>query len=67
MTVDYGEVIIGGNDHLLPVESENLDCWRGTNRCARNKIQFRDYRKFSAESTIVTTDSTIDYRLEQPQ
>ena len=67
MTVDYGEVIIGGNDHLLPVESENLGCWRGTNRCARNKIQFRDYRKFSAESTIVTTDSTIDYRLEQPQ
>ena len=61
MTVDYGEVVIGGNEHLLPLESENLGCWRGTNRCARNKIQFRDYRKFSAESTIVTTDSTIDY------
>ena len=61
MTVDYGELIIGGNEHLLPIESENLGCWRGTNRCARNKVQFRDYRKFSAESTIVTTDSTIDY------
>ena len=61
MTVDYGEVVIGGNEHLLPLESENLGCWRGTNRCARNKIQFRDYRKFGAESTIVTTDSTIDY------
>ena len=61
MTVDYGDVVIGGNEHLLPLESENLGCWRGTNRCARNKIQFRDYRKFSAESTIVTTDSSIDH------
>ena len=60
-TVDYDEVSIGGNEHLLPIESENLGCWRGTNRCARNKVQFRDYRKFSTESTVVTTDSTIDY------
>ncbi len=62
MTVNYGDVVMGGNQNLLPLESENLGCWRGTNRCARNKIQFRDYRKFSAESTIVTTDSTIDYQ-----
>ena len=59
--VDYNEVTIGGNEHLLPIESENLGCRRGTNRCARNKVQFRDYRKFSAESTVVTMDSTIGY------
>ena len=61
MTVDYGYVRISGREYLLPVESENLACWRGTNQCARNKIQFRNYRKFSAESTIVTTDSTITF------
>ena len=61
MTVDYGYVRISGREYLLPVESESLACWRGTNQCARNKIQFRNYRKFSAESTIVTTDSTITF------
>ena len=64
MTVDYKRIRISGGEYLLPVESENLGCWRGTGRCARNKIEFRNYRKFSAESTIVTTDSSIDYEGE---
>ena len=64
MTVDYNRIRISGGEYLLPVESENLGCWRGTGRCARNKIEFRNYRKFSAESTIVTTDSSIDYEGE---
>ena len=61
MTVDYNRIRIAGGEYLLPVESENLGCWRGTGRCARNKIEFRNYRRFSAESSIVTTDSSIDY------
>ena len=61
MTVDYNRIRITGGEYLLPVASENLGCWRGTGRCARNKIEFRNYRRFSAESSIVTTDSSIDY------
>ena len=65
MTVDYGFVRIGGEEYLLPVESENLACWRGSNNCSRNKIEFRNYRKFGAESTIVTTDSEITFDGEE--
>ena len=65
MTVDYGFVRIGGEEYLLPVASENLACWRGSNNCSRNKIEFRNYRKFGAESTIVTTDSDITFDGEE--
>ncbi len=65
MTVDYGFVRIGGEEYLLPVASENLACWRGSNNCSRNKIEFRNYRKFGAESTIVTTDSEITFDGEE--
>ena len=41
---------------LLPVDAEVLSCMRGTNMCARNKIEFRNYRKFGAESSV-TFDS----------
>ncbi len=41
---------------LLPVDAEVLSCVRGTNTCARNKIEFRNYRKFGAESSV-TFDS----------
>lgn len=37
---------------LLPVGAEILSCERGTNSCARNKIEFRNYRKFGAESSV---------------
>ena len=51
--VDYSFVRLAANDeHLLPVEAETLNCQRGTNLCSRNKIEFRNYRKFGAESTI---------------
>ena len=65
MTVDYGFVRIAGEEYLLPVESETLACWRGTSHCSRNKIAFRNYRKFGAESTIVTTDSEITFDGEE--
>jgi hypothetical protein len=37
---------------LLPVTAEVLSCMRGTSNCARNKIEFRNYRKFGAETSI---------------
>jgi len=38
--------------YLLPVEAEVLSCQRGTSICSRNKIEFRNYRKFGSETNI---------------
>jgi hypothetical protein len=54
-TVDYDFVRIGGTPFLLPVHSENLMCVRGTSTCMKNIIDFRNYRKFGADSTIIFT------------
>jgi hypothetical protein len=37
---------------LLPVDAEVLSCVRGTSTCSRNKIEFRNYRKFGADTSI---------------
>jgi hypothetical protein len=50
--VDYDFVMIGDNRFLLPVHSEILSCERRTGYCSRNVIDFRDYRKFTADSSI---------------
>ncbi len=50
--VDYQYIRIGERSYLLPVHSESLSCARGTNDCARNVIDFRNYHKYSGESTI---------------
>src|SRR5262249_3841238 len=53
-TADYDFVRLGTTGpFLLPVEAEVLSCTRGTSFCSRNKIEFRNYRKFGAESDIV--------------
>ncbi len=52
MTLDYDFVRISGKLLLLPVRSENVTCQRGTTACSRNEINFRNYRKFGAESNI---------------
>lgn len=38
--------------YLLPVDAEVLSCVRGTSNCSRNRIEFRNYRKFGAETSI---------------
>jgi hypothetical protein len=38
--------------YLLPVDAEVLSCEQGSDRCVRNRIEFRNYRKFGAESDI---------------
>jgi hypothetical protein len=50
--VDYDYVAIGDNKYLLPVHSEALSCERGTSVCSRNVIDFRNYKKFTADSSI---------------
>jgi hypothetical protein len=49
---DYDFVSISGNKYLLPVHSEALSCVRGTGECSRNVIDFRNYRKFTADTVI---------------
>jgi hypothetical protein len=51
-TLDYDYVRIEGQQHLLPVRSENLSCQRGSLNCTRNEIEFRNYRKFTTDSNV---------------
>lgn len=50
--VDYDYVLIGDQKFLLPVHSEALSCVRGTAECTRNVIDFRNYKKFGADTSI---------------
>lgn len=61
MAIDYGWVDIAGKRYLLPTRSENLSCKAGTVTCMKNEIEFRNYRKFSAESQVLATDSEITF------
>jgi hypothetical protein len=49
-TVDYDFADVGGREYLLPARSETE--MRGLNLSVRNQMEFRDYRKFSSDSTI---------------
>jgi hypothetical protein len=55
--IDYDYVPIGDGKFLLPVHSEALDCERGTNSCSRNAIDFRNYKKFTADTSISFDDA----------
>jgi hypothetical protein len=52
LTLDYDLVRINGKQWLMPVHSENVICQTGTTMCSRNELNFRNYRKFGAESSI---------------
>jgi hypothetical protein len=52
MAVDYDKIRLGTGEFLLPVHAENLACQRGSPICTKNAIDFRDYHKFTGESTI---------------
>jgi hypothetical protein len=54
--VDYDFVLIGDKKALLPTHSEALSCVRGTAECTRNVIEFRNYKKFSADTSITFED-----------
>lgn len=53
-TLDYDFIRLGSvNTYLLPVHAENLLCVRHSSSCSKNIIDFRNYRKFGSESTII--------------
>src|SRR5262249_44890593 len=58
---DYDYVRFGGEQQfVMPVHAETLSCQRGTNLCAMNKIDFRNYHKYSGESVITYGDDKPD-------
>jgi hypothetical protein len=51
--IDFEFVRLGSAEQfLLPTVAEVLSCEQGSPRCTRNKIEFRNYKKFGAESDI---------------
>jgi hypothetical protein len=55
---DYEYVQMGdARKYLLPVHSESLTCFRGSDSCQRNVIDFRNYHKYSGDSTITFGDT----------
>ena len=58
-STDYEYTRLGdAHQYLLPVHAETLSCQRGTPYCSRNTIDFRNYRKYTGESTITFGDPT---------
>jgi len=59
--VDYQYIRLGGTqEYLLPTHSENLSCQRGTAYCSKNVIDFRNYHKYTGESSIQFGDVKDD-------
>lgn len=55
--VDYEYVRLGEGRYLLPVHAETLGCQRGSSVCTRNSIDFRNYHKYGADSSITFEDT----------
>jgi len=54
---DYQYIRLGdARQYLLPVHAETLSCQRGSPYCSRNTIDFRNYHKYTGESTITFGD-----------
>ena len=55
--IDYQYTRLGdAKQYLLPVHAETLSCERGTDFCSHNVIDFRNYHKYTGESTITFGD-----------
>ena len=52
-STEYDYLLLSGNGpYLLPVRATLLTCRKGGIVCNRNAMEFRNYRKFEAESGI---------------
>jgi hypothetical protein len=51
-SVDFGTVSIGEAKYLLPQTAYWFGCFRNTYSCFLNRVDFRDYRRFEADSTV---------------
>ncbi|HLG99497.1 MAG TPA: hypothetical protein VKX49_24530 [Bryobacteraceae bacterium] len=51
-SIDFGTVQIGNNQYLLPATGYWFGCFRNSYSCFLNRIDFRDYRRFEADSRV---------------
>lgn len=61
VTTEYGWVTIANQKYLLPLTSQTLSCQRDTFNCTKNDLEYKNYRKFTTESSVSTTDSNITF------
>jgi hypothetical protein len=59
--LEYAWFTISGQKYLMPAQSSSLACKSFTTKCMRNDMVFQNYRKFTAESSISTTESEIKF------
>ncbi|HTQ55394.1 MAG TPA: hypothetical protein VMI94_13090 [Bryobacteraceae bacterium] len=52
MATDYQFIRIGDREYLVPVHAETLGCQRDSDQCTHNVIDFRNYHRYSGESSI---------------
>lgn len=50
--LEYGFVRIEQKTYLLPASGETSGCMSGSGACTRNAIEFRNYRKFTTDSSV---------------
>jgi hypothetical protein len=51
-SVDLATVSIGTSEYRLPVTGYWFGCFRNSYSCFLNRMDFRDYRRFEADSTV---------------
>lgn len=51
-SVDFGVVQIGTEQYLLPVTGFWFGCYRNSYYCFLNRVDFRNYRRFSSDSVV---------------
>jgi hypothetical protein len=49
---DFIRLTAAEQEFLLPADAEVLNCERGSTACSRNRIEFHNYRKFDAATSI---------------
>jgi hypothetical protein len=55
--MDYQYTRLGDTkQYLLPVHAETMSCQRGSDFCSHNVIDFRNYHKYTGESSITFGD-----------
>jgi hypothetical protein len=52
-SVDFRTVRIADTEYLLPATAFWFGCFRNSYSCFLNRIDFRDYRRFQADSTLL--------------
>ena len=52
-SVDFRTVQIGGAEYLLPTTAYWFGCFRNSYACFLNRIDFRDYRRFEVDSSVM--------------